>query len=44
MAKAKGKETGKDRTSIKVERVTSRGRFRKGSLTFGEVMQATEPT
>jgi len=38
MAKAKGKETAKERMSIKVERVESRGRFKTGSLTMGVVI------
>lgn len=30
-----GRETGKDKISMKAERMTSRGRFKKGSLAMG---------
>ncbi|GAH59495.1 unnamed protein product, partial [marine sediment metagenome] len=33
-----GRETGKDRMSIKVEKATSRGRFKRDSLTMGVVI------
>jgi len=34
MTKAISRETGKDRMSIKMESMISKGRFRKGSLTM----------
>jgi len=39
MAKAKGRETGKDRISMKIDRNTSRGRFKKGSLTMDAAIE-----
>lgn len=40
MAKAMGRETGKDRMSKRVG-ITSMGRFKKDSLAFGAVMTGT---
>jgi len=34
-----GRETGKDRMSMKAERNTSRGRFKRGSLTMGVAIE-----
>jgi len=35
IAKAMGREIGKDKMIMKKESITSRGRFRNGSLTMG---------
>ena len=39
IAKAMGRETGKDRMSIKADRITSKGRLRKGFLTMGAAIE-----
>lgn len=39
MAKAKGRKTGKERMSMKAERTTSKGRFKKGSLTMDAAIE-----
>ena len=41
MAKAMGRETGKDRMIMTEERITSRGRFSKGSLTMDAAIECT---
>jgi len=39
-----GRETGKDKMSIKAERITSRGRFSRGSLTMSTVIESALST
>jgi len=39
IAKAMSRETGKDRMIMAVERITSKGRFSKGSLTMDAAIE-----